>query len=89
MEGQRFYMTMHNMQQKQIIIYREEAHERGPRDAPEWEVWIHVSAVNTTLGYRNIANQSFWQRASKKSQAKEMVARQVLLALGLNPYEIQ
>ncbi|KIO27780.1 hypothetical protein M407DRAFT_22955 [Tulasnella calospora MUT 4182] len=89
MEGQRFFMTMHNMQQKQIIMYREEQHERGPSNAPEWEIWIHVSAVNTTLGYNNIANQSFWQRASQKQQARDLVARQVLLALGVNPYEIQ
>ncbi|KIO32151.1 hypothetical protein M407DRAFT_18957 [Tulasnella calospora MUT 4182] len=88
MEGQRPYMTMHNMQQQRIIIYRIEENERGPRDAPEWEVWIHVSAVNSPL-YRNIANQSYWQRASRKQLARDLVARQVLLALGVNPSEIQ
>ncbi|KAG9034551.1 hypothetical protein FS837_002188, partial [Tulasnella sp. UAMH 9824] len=88
MEGQRPYMTLHNMQQQRAISYREERHERGPRDAPEWEVWIHVAAVDTTRGYRNIATQSYWQRAGKVQQAKDMVARQVLLALGLNPSEI-
>ncbi|KAG8952360.1 hypothetical protein FRC04_004788 [Tulasnella sp. 424] len=77
------------MQQKRIISYREEQREQGPRDAPEWEIWIHIAAVNTTLGYRNIANQSYWYRASKKQQAKDMVARQVLLALGLSPSDIQ
>lgn len=89
MEGQRNYLTMHNLQQRRIISYREEEHERGPSHAPEWEIWIHVDAVNPAQGYRNIATQSYWQRASTKRMAKDMVARQVLLALGLGPDEFQ
>ncbi|KAG8952359.1 hypothetical protein FRC04_004787 [Tulasnella sp. 424] len=77
------------MQQQRMISYREEEHERGPRDAPEWEIWIHITAVNTALGYRNIAGQPYWQRAPRKQQAKDMVARQVLFALGLSPSDIQ
>ncbi|KAG8922078.1 hypothetical protein FRC01_014510 [Tulasnella sp. 417] len=89
MDGQRPYLTMHNMQQKRIISYQEEQQERGPRDAPEWEIWIHIKTVNTSLGYRNIVNQSYWQRAPKKQLAKDMVATQVLLALGLSTNEFK
>ncbi|KAG8896205.1 hypothetical protein FRC01_011950, partial [Tulasnella sp. 417] len=83
MDG-RPYLTMFNMQQQRLISYQEETQERGPRDAPEWEIWIHIKAVDTSL-YPNIVNQSYWQRAPKKQQAKDLVARQVLLALGLTP----
>ncbi|KAG8983560.1 hypothetical protein FRB90_005904 [Tulasnella sp. 427] len=89
MEGQRYYMTLHNLQQQRRIRYEEEEFDKGPSHAPQWEVWIHVISVNTAWGYNNVSAQSFWQRASKKQYARDLVAQQVLFALGLSLDDIQ
>ncbi|KIO32121.1 hypothetical protein M407DRAFT_18932 [Tulasnella calospora MUT 4182] len=76
---------LHNLQQRNFIVYREELSSTGPQHDLVWQYWAYVQSVNppfkVDLVPEGATEVTFWYEAKSRQEAKKQVARNVLYAI--------
>ncbi|KIO32140.1 hypothetical protein M407DRAFT_18951 [Tulasnella calospora MUT 4182] len=91
MTGKRYWLTLHNLQQKGVISYTEERKEIWRGENVEWQFLIHITSLDLPSfpGSENLVGQSYWEYGARVKDAKELVARNILLSLKVDEKDIK
>ncbi|KAG8922339.1 hypothetical protein FRC01_014166 [Tulasnella sp. 417] len=79
----RYFMELHNLQQRGEIKYTEDTQSAGPANARTWSCFITVDSVGLAYN-RGSIQETFWHNADQKQAARDGAAKQVLLNIGFN-----
>ncbi|KAG8952346.1 hypothetical protein FRC04_004774 [Tulasnella sp. 424] len=73
----RYFMELHNMQQRGEIAYKEDITRQGTANAPTWSCYITIESLHPTYNQAKVG-ETYWDNADKKQAARDLAARLVL-----------
>ncbi|KAG8912066.1 hypothetical protein FRC01_005311 [Tulasnella sp. 417] len=79
----RFFMELHNLQQRGEIQFKEETQPEGPAHDRTWRCFITINFIRLPYSQEPLG-QTFWHSADQKQAARDEAARQVLKNIGFN-----
>ncbi|KAG9034550.1 hypothetical protein FS837_002187 [Tulasnella sp. UAMH 9824] len=90
MVQKRYWLTLYNFTLINAIRYREEKKEIRRGDSAEWQVFIHIDEVDLARfpASEDMIGRSYWEYGARVNEAKELVARNVLLSLNVRDSDI-
>ncbi|KAG8895123.1 hypothetical protein FRC00_007949 [Tulasnella sp. 408] len=77
----RYFMELHNLQQRGEVKYTEDIQQVGPANARLWTCFITIVSAGPKFK-QEATGQTFWLGAEQKQAARDGAARLVLLNIG-------
>ncbi|KIO32141.1 hypothetical protein M407DRAFT_18952 [Tulasnella calospora MUT 4182] len=91
MEKKRYWLTLHNLEQERVIGFKEKQEQIRRGGNIEWQVLIEITSLDLSRfpTSEDLVGQSYWEYGARIIDARQLVARNILLALKVDEKDIK